>query len=403
MFYFSVAAILLLCGGTGLAFLSDDGFELSGPLNETEASDGVRYFMMKSDSPDFRQAIHVLEIDPARSPFELESVFGKDCLYGKETVSSMARRKNAVAAINGAFFSSGGNPLGMIVHQGKIIKEPILGRTAFGIMEDGTTFFDNPKFDARFYFADSRIEEPRFVELDGINRRPDDDEIIVYTPEYGNRTKTQSDPAIEIVVASDRVIAVGTGNSLIPPDGYVIYAGGVTVPEFENVVLNSEAHMELYVNPVWEKAKFAVGGGPRLLCDGKSVDDASKEKFRPDVARGRAPRTALGVTAEGKLLFVCVDGRQKNACGMTLRELSALMKKLGARDAMNLDGGGSTTFYLLGKVMNSPSDGSERQVSQALVLRPKSAEELISRNIPAPSGAPLLIEGRIPEAANIRQ
>jgi len=381
LFYCAVLALIFLGAGRCLAVLSEDGFDFEGPLNEINAAEGVRYFTLKSEIPDFRQIVHVLELDPAKSPFEIESVFGKDCLYGKETVSSMARRKNAVAAINGAFFTQGGNPLGMTVHQGKIIKEPILGRTAFGIAEDGSTFFDNPKFDARFYFKDSRSDEPRFVELDGINRRPEDDEIVVYTPEFGNRTKTNSDPAIEVVVASDRVIAVGKANSLIPPDGYVIHAGGVMVPELENIVLNSESNMELYVNPVWEKARFAVGGGPRLICDGKIVNDASKEKFKSDVVKGRAPRTALGVNSSGKLLFVCVDGRQKKSCGMTLGEMARLMKMLGARDAMNLDGGGSTTLYLMGKVMNSPSDGCERPVSQALVLRPRPAEDIIARGL----------------------
>jgi exopolysaccharide biosynthesis protein len=58
---------------------------------------------------------------------------------------------------------------------------------------------------------------------------------------------------------------------------------------------------------------------------------------------------------------------------MTLKELAKYMKKLGAVDAMNLDGGGSTTFFLMGKVLNSPSDGRERPVSQALVIKPRSA------------------------------
>ena len=346
---------------------------------ETKVVDGMKYIKLKISKSDCRQSIHVLELDLNSNKFELESVFGKDSLHNKETVSSMAKRKNALAAVNGSFFSNGGNPLGMIIHQGKIIKEPILGRTVMGITSSNEIFFDNPKFDARFYYKGETSEtgECRFIELDGINRPPSEDEVIIYTPEYGNRTMTKNNNSFEIVVSNEKVISTGHSNSVIPPDGYVIYACGVMCADLERVCLNDEASLELYINPIWEKTKFAVGGGPRLLKGGSVINTASEEKFRPDVARGRAPRTAIGITSEGKLLLVCVDGRQpKTSTGMNLKELSMLMIKLGAVDAMNLDGGGSTTLYLTGKVMNSPSDGCERPVSQALVLKMRDGEEM---------------------------
>jgi len=346
---------------------------------ETKVIDGMKYIKLKISNSDRRQSIHVLELDINSNKFELESVFGKDSLHNKETVSSMAKRKNAVAAVNGSFFSNGGNPLGMIIHQGKIIKEPILGRTVMGITTSNEIFFDNPKFDARFYYKseEAATGECHFIELDGINRPPSADEVIIYTPEYGNRTMTKNNNSFEIVVSNEKVISTGRSNSVIPPDGYVIYACGVMFTDLERVSLNDEASLELYINPIWEKTKFAVGGGPRLLKGGNAINTAAEEKFRPDVAKGRAPRTAIGITADGKLLLVCVDGRQpKTSEGMNLKELSNLMVKLGAVDAMNLDGGGSTTLYLMGKVMNSPSDGCERPVSQALILKARDGEEM---------------------------
>jgi len=346
---------------------------------ETKVIEGMKYIKLKVSKPDCRQTIHVLELDLGSNKFELESVFGKDSLHNKETVSSMAKRKNAVAAVNGSFFSNGGNPLGMIIHQGKIIKEPILGRTVMGITSSNEIFFDNPKFDARFYYrgAAAATGECHFIELDGINRPPSEDEVIIYTPEYGNRTMTKNNNSFEIVVSNEKVISTGRSNSVIPPDGYVIYAGGVMCTDLERVSLNDEASLELYINPIWEKTHFAVGGGPRLLKGGSVINTAAEEKFRPDVAKGRAPRTAIGITSNGKLLLVCVDGRRpKTSDGMNLKELSNLMIKLGATDAMNLDGGGSTTLYLMGKVMNSPSDGCERPVSQALILKTRDGEEM---------------------------
>lgn len=344
----------------------------TGGEEKSAVARGVNYYKNIISQNDKKQSVYVLELDLFKSDFEMESVFGQDCMYKKETVSSMARRKNAIAAVNGAFFSKAGAPLGMLVHQGKIVKEPILGRTVFGVTNDNEFFFDNPRFDARFFFKKAGSEEMAYVELDGINRAPGDEEVIIFTSEYGNKTRTSSKTSLEIIVVDEKIVAIGGNNSIIPPEGYVIHAGGFMASELERAVIGNTAYMELYVNPVWEKAKFAVGGGPRLLTGGAITVEAKAEKFKSDVVSGRAPRTAVGITADKRVLMVCVDGRQKNSAGMTLKELAKYMKKLGAVDAMNLDGGGSTTFFLMGKVLNSPSDGRERPVSQALVIKPRS-------------------------------
>lgn len=107
----------------------------------------------------------------------------------------------------------------------------------------------------------------------------------------------------------------------------------------------------------------AVPGNPLLLDDGAVVHEACYSHFC-----NREPRTAVGLTADGKkAILVTVDGRATNASGMTRLELAALMKDLGAYRAMNLDGGGSTTMYVKGRgVVNSPSDGSERVVASHL-------------------------------------
>ncbi|MGE5593740.1 MAG: phosphodiester glycosidase family protein [Betaproteobacteria bacterium] len=113
----------------------------------------------------------------------------------------------------------------------------------------------------------------------------------------------------------------------------------------------------------------AIGGGPRLVKDGKVHITSGEERFKPDVAVGRAPRTAAGITTDGKLLLVAVTGRQAyHSIGVTLEELANLMVELGARDAMNLDGGGSSTMVVRDYVMNTPSDGQERRVADAILV-----------------------------------
>jgi hypothetical protein len=112
----------------------------------------------------------------------------------------------------------------------------------------------------------------------------------------------------------------------------------------------------------------ALGGNPRLVVDGAVAAqevDGTGEFF------GRHGRTAVGVTADGRLLLVVVDGRQPGySRGMTLRELAELLQRLGARSAMNLDGGGSSEMVVNGVTASRPSDGHERGIANALVVLP---------------------------------
>lgn len=132
------------------------------------------------------------------------------------------------------------------------------------------------------------------------------------------------------------------------------------------------------IDPTGRLAPFhpleAVGGHPVLVREGElSAEARDSNAF----AVTRHPRTAVGLTADGRVLLVVVDGRQPGrSVGMSLRELGGLMLALGARDALNLDGGGSTTLVVRGagragglQVANSPSDSAgERPVGDALAV-----------------------------------
>ncbi len=122
-----------------------------------------------------------------------------------------------------------------------------------------------------------------------------------------------------------------------------------------------------------------VGGGPRLLRAGRVAVTAAAEGFRPpqspfffrSFVAGRQPRTLAGVRPDGTLLLVTVDGRLPGwSVGMTLPEAARLMRSLGARDALNLDGGGSSTMVVRGEVVNRPADRVERRVSDGLFVFP---------------------------------
>ena len=153
--------------------------------------------------------------------------------------------------------------------------------------------------------------------------------------------------------------------------------------QYATMVLNSNGRPELYVpdsNRHWEESHFdstvtdAMTAGPMLLTDGKAVPQRKDRTF----ATHRHNRTALGIRPDGTVILFTVDGRTKQSAGMTLDELAKTMLMLGCTNAMNLDGGGSTTMYVRGRanggIVNYPSDNKrfdhqgERSVSNILMV-----------------------------------
>jgi hypothetical protein len=113
----------------------------------------------------------------------------------------------------------------------------------------------------------------------------------------------------------------------------------------------------------------AIGGGPWLVQNGVVAVDWKEQKFQlADFVEKLHPRTAVGVTEDGILMLVTVDGRQAVSQGVSLFQLAEIMKKLGAKNAMNLDGGGSTTMTIGGAIVNTPSDGKLRPLANGLLV-----------------------------------
>ncbi|MBU0566608.1 phosphodiester glycosidase family protein [bacterium] len=297
--------------------------------------------------------VNLLKVDLSSPEILIQPALAKEKIYGLEKPSSMARRKRAAAAINGTFFTpSTGKPLGMVMIDGRMVSEPILSRTVFGITRSKKILFGPISFNATISLANQTIK------VDGINRKRQRREVVIYTPEYGLTTKTKD--GMEITIVNGQISSVNSSNSYIPGEGYVLSIGP-DGPDLEEVRLFREAKLDLGLDGEWKDVLYALGGGPRLVKEGKIYITSKLEKFRPDVALSQAARSAIGVTKDRKLLLVTVDSA-------TLKELANLMIGLGAEEAMNLDGGGSSTLVYRDWVVNSPQGQSERAVSNALLV-----------------------------------
>lgn len=113
-----------------------------------------------------------------------------------------------------------------------------------------------------------------------------------------------------------------------------------------------------------------------LIAGGREVTDFGEERIQSSFVAGRHPRSAVGITREGRWILLVVDGRQPRlSVGMTLHELAQYLLSLGCVRALNLDGGGSSTLVVAGEVKNSPSDlTGERPVSDGILLFPRDRE-----------------------------
>jgi hypothetical protein len=334
---------------------------------------GIEHLFIQRGAPRERWRINVLLLDPQRVRVQLGLAL--DELAGAETTSSLAARHGALAAINGGYFRTTGlyrgEPLGALALGGKVLSEPAQGRAELACAEQ------NGRLRAaavRFSFK-AELKTGKYVRsISGFNRPREQDELIVFTPEF-HRTTLTAPEGVEAIVVRGRVQAVreGAGSQVIPPDGWIISAHG-QARAWVRAYLKRGARVAFKAQlkaapPLTFRPAFVIGGGPRLLVAGQPVTEM--EGFNQETFyHARHPRTALGWRADGWFVLVTVDGRQpQRSVGMTIPELAALLRELGCVEAINLDGGGSTTMVVKNKIVNSPSDAAgERAVSDALLI-----------------------------------
>ena len=324
---------------------------------------GLQYRQWKSDSPPLR--VHIVEVDPGAG-YTVRPVLSNDMIAGLETLSSMAGRVHALAAVNASYFDPDGTIIGLLKMDGQVVSTPYQTRAVWGAFPNGRFGIDRPDYEGWVELPDGRR-----VALGGVNRERGADEVILYNSAYGPATGTNG-YGREWVVKNNKVVACSPANTPLTPAVQVLSAHGSSVSQLDGLKPGDSVDIRQSLGDEWDQTLHALGAGPLLVKNGEIFLTTAAEQFGPDVAAGRAPRTAVGLTDQGHILLVVVDGRQSFSRGMTLAELAAFMKEQGVKDAMNLDGGGSSEMIVRGKVVNSPSDGRERRVGDALAVLPAS-------------------------------
>ncbi|HEY6103216.1 MAG TPA: phosphodiester glycosidase family protein, partial [bacterium] len=271
----------------------------------------------------------------------------------RQRPSELAQRTGAIAAINGNFFANSGDPLGCLVIEGEVVSEPDPQRTCAGITSNGTLTFDRVQGDLAVVAPDG------IRPISGANRERRADELILYRPIFDESTRTNAFGA-EAAVVNGVVTAVEDlrGNTPIPRDGFVLSGHGrarqwILQMLRPGLALTVQTRLLSRSGDArWDQIRQAVGGGPRLLSGGQFAASTftGLEGFSGALTERRHPRTAIGVLGDGRIVLLVVDGRRpSHSLGMTLLELAVELRRLGAVDAMNLDGGGSSVLVAGGR------------------------------------------------------
>ena len=333
-------------------------------------SRGLHFKEIRQMSWSGPRVITVVDYDLGVEELKLKPVLAQDIVPGREDLAEIIRSNSALAGVNGGYFHYSGRPLGLLYLDGVLVSEPLYSRTALLIDSEQKLSFAQVKWEGKVQLP----ELSQSFSLDGVNRSGTAAEAVVFNSYYGPRMPALAEGYYDIVLRAGEILGVENESGIktpIPPDGSVIRVGSKR-NELINLIPELKGRTAELINSfspsfAAENILHAVGGGPRLLADGEVAITGEEEKFQPDILNGRAPRTALGLTADNHLLMLTIDGRQSAlSIGMSLEETAQILKDLGAVEAMNLDGGASARMVIRGFTMNSPS--ADRLISNGVIV-----------------------------------
>lgn len=363
--------------------------------------DGLRHTTFTVTLDDGAVASGNLVRVTRRPTLRVEPVHANGTIAGTRPTSAMARAelpRGSLAMVNGGFWlpAAGGKPHGVAATDRELFTGPKTQwgkpghRGTLGIRSDGDAVFSRLRGRLRLVRGG---RDP--VIINDLNYVPlkvggsGAGELLAYTPAWGPTVSVPTGSRVVVLdgltlpllgTATATVSAVETtsGDVAIPDGGGVLVGYDRAAARLDGIAAGDAVDVEVDVTPLdvtadaWISSADVLPGGPLIVRDGRMTppDDWVAEGFSHDRHNApRHPRTAVAETGDGTVLLVTVDGRQSHSVGMTMWELARLLLDLGAVDGLSLDGGGSTTMTVLGKVRNRFSDPTERPVASALAVR----------------------------------
>ncbi len=348
-----------------------------------DISKGVTYSKINQVTSDGLRDIHVIKV-PTKDPnIKIKNKSSAKDYELKETTSQLVNsEQDALGGVNGDFFVLNGShsvAQGATVENNSLVSTDNLNNlnkneySTFCLTSDGSPFIDYIKTDIDF--LNNGVEN---IKVHYMNKYPE----ITYPIYMDARAMSDTSPVdsvfpnvTKIIVQDNKITGISQkGETVkIPQNGYVIMISEQSIDYIKTLVkVGDKAEVKINANIDYNALETAIGGGGKLLSGGKTVADSGF------YIKGRQPRTAIGINKDGNEIFlVVVDGRT-HSIGATHDELASIMQRIGAYEAMHLDGGGSSTMVVKKdvqdntNVVNTPSEGYERKIINALGVYNKS-------------------------------
>lgn len=335
-------------------------------------------------------SVDVLTIDPSRAHGTLRATFGHD-LAGADRTTDLVRLSGALAGVNASFFTFTadprfpGDPVGLGLYDGRLLSEPTTDPTEADVLVGGDRLRFGPlRWSGRMrnrltggtlpleFLDHPPVVPAACAPLPDQTQCAEPGDTVLFTPEFG--AATPPGPGVEVVLdghgcvvrtADVRGTHLDRGQTAIQATGHdtvpLLAATGHGCLSRTLTLTGADGHRI----PL-RRGLYGVNGRYRLVADGKIVVPEGSGSFF-----ARNPRTVVGATAGHRIELATIDGRSVHSVGTTLAETAAVARALGMRDAVNLDGGGSTTMSVAGTLVNHPSGSAERAVGDALVFVPR--------------------------------
>ena len=313
--------------------------------------------------------LHALEVDLSNKRVSFKVGMPDDKkIKAKKRLTQIVKEEMAFAGINANYFDVKlGNPIGTLITDGTWITGPVYDRVAIGFSDDNMVSIDQVMLVGNITAHRGFRRKPRaMIEIYGLNTALNlYNKVGLFTRNWDEKMDLPKGK-IAVVVRNDLVKEITNESVEIPEDGYIVVG---TQDSLDSIRKKDRLKIEWNSSPDWSEIKEAVSGGPYLIMDGEVYVDQEKQRFKFAVRETFAPRSAIGIDKNGKLLLIAVDGRKLNySVGVNLKELAEILKKLDLKESINLDGGGSSTLVADGGIINTLSERHERRISNALLI-----------------------------------
>ncbi|WP_416212337.1 phosphodiester glycosidase family protein [Nostoc sp. DedQUE09] len=316
-----------------------------------------------------------LEVNPRKFGLTLKPMWASpDGLAGTAPLIQTAQRYLAIAGINGGYFNRNNKlPLGAIRRDSQWLSGPILNRGAIAWNNSG-----------QFYFGRLTLEETLITANDQrlpilfFNSGYVQSGIARYTSAWGSTYTPLTDNEIILVVEKDQITnqlpggKVGATAVPIPQDGYLLTLRANATTAASQLPIGSAVSLSSTTTPAdFSRYPHIIGAGPLLVQNRQIVLDAKGEKFSNAFIAEKAIRSGICTTATGTLMITATHNRV-GGYGPNLAEHAQLMQQMGCVDALNLDGGSSTSLYLGGQLLDrSPSTAARVHNGIGIFLQPR--------------------------------